>query len=357
MSQLADRIDFVLGVDTHKDSHTAAIVTPTGGTVAHLTVATDAFGDRRLLAFARAQAPGRRIWAIEGTGSFGAGLTTYLLEQGEWVVEIDRPARPARRNGAKTDELDAVRAAREALARDHLAQPRQRGDREAMRVLLTTRHGAVTARTKAICQVKALVVNAPQSLRHQLHKLATDALLDRCARLRTTPAHSTEHRATVTALRLAARRALFLEAEAADLESQLELLVREAALALLAEPGVGVITAAQILCAWSHAGRIRSEAAFAALAGVAPIPASSGKTQRHRLNHGGDRQLNRALHTIVLSRLAHHAETKAYASRRAAEGKSPREVKRCLKRHLARRLFKLLESEGAAADASHGAAA
>jgi transposase len=357
MSQLADRIDFVLGVDTHKDSHTLAVVTPTGGVIAHSTVATDAFGYRRMLAFAQSHAPGRRVWAIEGTGSYGAGLTTHLLEQGEWVVEIDRPARPARRNGAKTDELDAVRAAREALARGHLAQPRKRGVREAIRVLLTTREGAVRARTKAICHVKALVVNAPTPLRHQIHRLATDALLERCARLRTTPQQSAEQRATVTALRMAARRALFLEAEATDLESQLELLVREAAPALLAEPGVGVISAAQVLCAWSHAGRIRSEAAFAALAGVAPIPASSGKTQRHRLNHGGDRQLNRALHTIILSRLAHHAETKEYATRRAAEGKSPREIKRCLKRHLARRLFKLLEAEGGATDASQGAAA
>jgi transposase len=356
VSQLIDQIDFVLGVDTHKETHTAAVVTAVGGVVSHLTVATDACGCRRLLAFGRAQAPGRRLWAIEGTGSFGAGLTTYLVEQGEWVVEIDRPARPARRNGAKTDELDAVRAAREALARPHLARPRTRGGREAMRVLLTTRQGAVAARTKAICQVKALVINAPQGLRRQLHTLSTAALLERCARLRTTPAQSTEHRYTVTALRMAARRALFLEAEAADLESQLELLVRETAPHLLAELGVGVISAAQILCSWSHAGRIRSEAAFAALAGVAPIPASSGKTQRHRLNHSGDRQLNRALHIIVLSRLAHHAETRAYAARRTAEGKSLREIKRCLKRHVARRLFKLLEAGGQAVDADRGAA-
>lgn len=341
---LAEHVDFVLGVDTHKDSHTAAVVTPTGGVVAHLAVPTDAFGNRRLLAFARERGPGRRVWAIEGTGSFGAGLTTYLLEQGEWVVEIDRPARPARRNGAKTDELDAVRAAREALAREHLAQPRKRGEREAMRVLLTTRQGAVRGRTKAICQVKALVVNAPEGLRHQLHALDSDDLLARCSRLRTTPGQSPEHRCTVVALRSAARRALALDAEAADLESQLELLVQDAAPALLAEPGVGTVTAAQILCSWSHAGRLRSEAAFAALAGAAPIPASSGRTDRHRLNRGGDRQLNRALHTIVLSRLAHHAETKAYAAKRQAEGKHPREIKRCLKRHLARRLFKLLEA-------------
>jgi transposase len=239
--------------------------------------------------------------------------------------------------------VDAVRAAREALAREHLAQPRRRGEREAIRVLLTTRGSAVRARTKAICHLKALVVNAPENLRQALRKLATDDLLDRCARLRTYPYHSTEYRFTVMALRVTARRALALEAEAADLESQLELLVQQVAPQLLAEPGIGGISAAQILCAWSHAGRIRSEAAFAALAGAAPIQASSGRVQRHRLNRGGDRQLNRALHTITLSRLAHHAETRAYALRRETEGKSLREIKRCLKRHLARRLFKLLE--------------
>lgn len=173
MTMLADRIDFVLGVDTHKHTHTAAAVTPAGGLVAHLTVAADAAGYRRLLAFADELAPGRRIWAIEGTGSFGAGLTTYLLEHAEWVVEIDRPKRPARRNGAKTDQLDAVRAAREALAREHLAQPRRRGAREALRVLLTTRENAMRARTKAICQLKDLVVSAPESLRRPLHGLPT----------------------------------------------------------------------------------------------------------------------------------------------------------------------------------------
>lgn len=143
MVMLADQVDAVIGVDTHKHSHTAAVVTPTGGLVADVTIPTDAFGAKRVIAFAREHAPGRRVWAIEGTGSYGSGLTTYLLEQGEWVVEIDRPARPARRNGAKSDELDAVRAAREALSREHLAQPRRRGDREAIRVLVCTREGAV----------------------------------------------------------------------------------------------------------------------------------------------------------------------------------------------------------------------
>jgi transposase len=197
-----------------------------------------------------------------------------------------------------------VRSLAAALARKHLAQPRRRGDREALRVLLATREGAILARTKAIGQLKALIVNAPEQLRLHFRTLTTDEQLSRCARLRTSPAQAVEHRATIIALRSAARRALSLEAEAADLESQLELLVRELAPRLLAEPAVGVISAVQLLNAWSHRGRFRSVAAFASLAGAAPIPASSGQLVRHRLTRGGDRQLNRALHTIVLSRLA-----------------------------------------------------
>jgi transposase len=270
-------------------------------------------------------------------------LTTHLLEHGEWVVEIDRPARPARRNGAKTDALDAVRAAREALAREHLAQPRRRGPREALRVLLTTREGAVQARTKTINHLKALVVNAPEAQRRQLHPLPTGALLKRCAHLRASGAPSVEQRFTLVALRSTARRALALHVEVAALESHLEALIHEMAPALLAEPGVGPISAAQLLCSWSHAGRLRSEAAFAALAGVAPIPASSGQVTRHRLNRGGDRQLNRALHTVALVRLRDDPRTLSYAARRRADGKSGREIRRCIKRAIARQLFKLLE--------------
>lgn len=350
MSMLAEQVDFVIGVDTHRDTNTAAVVeAKTVAVIDHTECSTDALGYKRLVAFANKHAPGRRVWAIEGTGSFGAGLTTFLLELGEWVVEIDRPARPARRDGAKNDELDAVRAAREALSRDHLAAPRARGDREAMRVLLAARQGAVVARTKAIGQLKALIVNAPEGLREQLRRGTTDQQLDRCARLRTLTTHSVEHRTTVRAIRAVARRALFLEAEAAEHESELELLVAQACPQLLDLPGVGAITAAQFLVSWSHRGRIRSEAAFAALAGVAPIPASSGKVVRHRLNRGGDRQLNRALHTVVLSRQRHHDETKAYTARRTAEGKSPREIKRCLKRAVAREIYRLLEAHAATA--------
>lgn len=344
MATLTEQADFIIGVDTHKRTHTGSVVDPLGAELSTTTLPADVSGYRRLLQFAKTQAGGRRLWAIEGTGSYGGGLTTYLLEQDEQVVEIDRPERPARRNGAKSDVLDATRAAREALSRRHLAQPRRRGNREALRVLLRTRKSAVGARSQAICNLKSMVVTAPARLRHRLDKLGTDALIDRCARLRILSTHEVEYRATVTALRTTARRALALDKEAKALESDLEELVRQMAPPLRFEKGVGSITGAEILCAWSHRGRLRSEAAFATFAGVAPIPASSGQVTRYRLNRGGDRNLNCALHTIVLSRLAHHAETKRYAARRQAEGKTPREIRRCLKRHLARRLFKLLES-------------
>ncbi len=191
------------------------------------------------------------------------------------------------------------------------------------------------------------MVNAPERLREQLRMLATDQLLARCARLRSHPSQPIEYRATITGLRRTAQRALALQAEADDLQAELDTLVRRSAARLVAEPGVGVICAAQLLTAWSHPGRLRSEAAFAMLGGAAPIEASSGKVVCHRLNRSGDRQRNRALHTIVLSRMTHHAQTRAYLARRTAEGRTPREIKRCLKRYLARRLFKLLETSPA----------
>jgi transposase len=347
MGMLAERVDHVIGVDTHRDSHSAAIVVArTGEVLIGRTIGADAFGYKRLLRFARTHATGRRVWAIESSGSYGSGLTSFLLANGEWIVEVDRPARPARRNGAKSDELDAIRAAHEALGREHLAQPRRRGDREAIRVLLVTRRGAMRARTKAINHLKALIVTAREELRHQLRNIPTDELVNRCARLRTLPTHSDEHRATVIALRHTARRVLMLEAEANDLETELERLVKRAVPMLLDEIGVGPISAAQLYCSWSHPERLRNDGAFAMLGGSAPIPASSGQTVRYRLNRGGDRQLNCALHTIVLTRLKHDPATRAYAARRAAEGKTPREIKRCLKRYVARHLFRVLESTG-----------
>ncbi|MDH3296039.1 MAG: transposase, partial [Acidimicrobiia bacterium] len=236
--RLAAQVDHVIGVDTHELTHTLGLVTNTGSEIDDVTIPTDAFGYRRMLTWVRDRTgdPGRRCWAIEGTGSFGAGLTTFLLEQGEWVVEIDRPKRPARRNGANSDTLDACRAAREALARNLLAQPRRRGTREAIRVLLCTREGAVRARSRAICHLKALIVSAPTQLRDQLNRDSGDALIERCAGLRIMASHSVEHRATVRVLRSTARRIQMLTAEADDLEAELEILVADTAPDLLAEP-------------------------------------------------------------------------------------------------------------------------
>ncbi len=208
------------------------------------------------------------------------------------------------------------------------------------------------ARTKAIGQLKALIVNAPQSLRDQLRRGTTDEQLHRSSRLRTLPTHSIEHRATIRAIRGTARRALALEAEASEYETELEQLVVAICPVLLDQQGIGTITAAQFLISWSHAGRIRSQAAFASLGGVAPIPASSGATTRYRLNRAGDRQLNRALHTVALSRLRIHQPTKTYAARRTQEGKTPREIKRCLKRAIAREVYRLMNTHAAAVNRS-----
>jgi transposase len=239
--------------------------------------------------------------------------------------------------------LDALRAAREALACDHQVMPRRRGDREALRVLLATRHSACRVKVSTINQLKALIVGAPEELRAELRGLGTKQQVRRCARLRERPTRSLEHRMTIRALRCTALRIQLLAGEAALLRGELERLVAAIAPWLLELSGVGPISAAQVLVSWSHAGRLRSEAAFAALAGANPIPASSGQVTRHRLNRGGDRQLNRALHTIVLARLRDDPCSRAYAARRTAEGKSTRDIRRCLKRAVARQLFKRLE--------------
>jgi transposase len=239
--------------------------------------------------------------------------------------------------------LDAVRAGREALAREHLTTPRQRGHREALRVLHTTRAGIVAAGADARRQLTALIVTAPEPLRDRLRGRPWRQQLRACAGLVALPTDPVEHRATVQALRLTAERALAARQDAKQLEVELRQLVTLVAPALLTQPGIGPISAAQLLISWSHPGRFRSEAAFAMLAGVAPVPASSGQVVRHRLNRGGDRQLNRALHTIVMLRQVHHGPSRAYTSSRIAQGKSQREIRRCLKRTVARQLYRLLE--------------
>lgn len=344
MTMLAELVDVVIGVDTHKNTHTAAVVAAaTGAAVEDLTVDTDPDGYAELIAFADRHS-GLRVWSIEGTGGYGAGLTRFLTERGELVIELDRPNRPARRNGAKSDPLDAVRAGREALAREHLAQPRAAGERAALSVLLTARRSAVDASTVAQRQLLSLVTAAPETVRARFRGLSTVLTVTTAAALRMSNSWDVETRTYAYAIRQLARRVGAMQTEAATHEKAILAIVRSWRPDLLDQLGVGPIVAATVLCAWSHPGRCRNEAAFASLAGVAPIPASSGLTTRHRLNRCGDRQLNRALHVIVLSRLRYDPATRAYAERRRTEGRTDREIKRCLKRYISRQLFKQLEN-------------
>jgi transposase len=345
MSMLAELVEVVIGVDTHAETHTAAVLdTRTGGVLARATVSADPDGYEELVALAE-QHSGLRAWAMEGTGGYGAGLARHLADAGELVVELDRPKRPARRARAKSDPIDAERAARDALARTRLAQPKTGAERAALQMRLTARRAAVEAGTAAQRQLLALVITAPEVVRARFRGQTTRAMVATAARLR--PATSNgdiEVLTALTVLRDLARRIHALETEAAGHERAIRTIVRSWRPDLLQLAGVGPIVAATVLTAWSHSGRCRDDAAFAMLAGAAPIPASSGKTVRYRLNRSGDRQLNRALHTVALCRLQRDPRTRAYADRRRADGKTDREIKRCLKRYIARELYRRLES-------------
>ena len=301
---LADIVDHVIGIDPDRDRITASLVeASTGGELATEAFETTRGGYERLVAWAdRHTSRESRAWAVEGSGSYGSGACAHLGAAGEQVIEFSHPRTAATSDGAKTDALDARRAAREVLGRQDLAVPRARGRREALRALETTRRGAQTARTAAINELKALIISAPVDLRDKLRGLTTAAQVAKCAALRLPAAPLDELTATKQALRSLARRIKTLTAEAADLQTSIRGLVEAVAPHLLDQPGVGPVTAAQIYIAWSHPGRCRNEAAFARLAGVAPLEASSGQNTRHRLNRRGDRQLNRALHTIAVTR-------------------------------------------------------
>lgn len=339
-------VEYVIGVDTHKHTHTAAVLAAVTGAVLDtvtVTVSTGGYEELVELADTHCSAT-ERAWSIEGTGSYGAGLCSFLQARGELVHELARPARPARRDGAKDDELDAVRAARELLVADRVTTPRAGGHREAMRILVATRQGAVRDRTRAINQLKALIVSAPEPLRERLRGLDGAGLIGRCRRLRHSANADPAQTAALDCLRRLATRIGHLDSEITQHDRDLVALTKSHCPQLLAEAGVGHVIAAQTYISWSHQGRCRNESAFASLAGVAPIPASSGQTIRYRLNRGGDRQLNRALHTVALTRARQDPTTRAYIQRRLAEGKTPREARRCLKRYLARHFYRLLEN-------------
>lgn len=344
---LSDLVDHVVGVDPDRDRITTAIIdVSTQGELGRAEFPTTPGGYAAAIRWAdQHSSADRRVWSVEGAGSYGAGLTRALTADAEWVIEFDQPSTRPTKDGAKSDGLDAVRAAREVLGRSHWATPRATGAREGLRAMLVARSGAQVARTAAINELRALVLTSPLGMREELRGLTVNKLTRRCSRLRPDPGGDPEMFGTKAAMKSLAQRIQYLTEQAADLETHMGTLVKAMAPQLLDEIGVGVILAAQVIVSWSHPGRCRNEAAFARLAGVAPIEATSGQTQdRHRLNRGGDRQLNRALHQAVGIRAQYDDCTKAYIERRIAEGKTKREARRCLKRYLARRLFRLLEN-------------
>jgi transposase len=340
---LADQLDYIVGVDPHRDSHSLAVVKIVSGAVVfESTIDANSAGYAQALSLAEEHARGRRAFAIEGTGSFGAGLTRFLVGRDEWVLEVSR-LRRERRSGGKTDALDAVRAARSVLTERRPSTPRAGGERQALQALVAAREGAVNAKRAGLCQLRDLLITTPEPLRSELRPLTRARLLQRLAATRPHGRQDPELRGSLLALRSIARRVLQLTAEERELAREIEATIRILAPQLLDQPGIGPHAAAQLMLSWSHQGRITSEAAFARLAGAAPIPASSGRTIRYRLDRSGDRKLNRALHMILVTRKRTHPATIAYIERRVQEGKTRREANRCLKRYLARSLYRLLE--------------
>lgn len=341
MPVIADIVDIVIGVDPHKHTHTAAIVAAaTGKKLASRTVTADPSGFAALVEAADGHV-GTRCWVIEGCGSWGRGLAAWLMARGEIVKEIDSPRRAARRMGKKDDDLDATRAAREALGRDDLAEPRCVGDRDALATLLVARRSAVGMASDTERQLQALASTCPEQLAQRLRGLKTHRLVTVCATWR--PTGDPAVVSIAQTMRTMARRIRDLRSEADAHEGRIQSLVKSWRPDLLELVGVGPIVAATALIVWSHPGRIRSEAAFAMLAGVAPIPASSGLITRHRLNRRGDRNFNSALHIVAIQRQRHDPRTRSYFDKRRVEGKTDREIRRCLKRYIARELFRVLE--------------
>jgi len=332
------------GVDTHSQTHHAAVIDQVGREVSDREFSATAAGYRALVEWLGGFGALSRV-GVEGTSSYGAGLARHLHQAGVLVVEVDRPDRRARRQG-KSDPIDAYAAARAALAATRTTIPKA-GDGivEAIRALRVVRRGAVKARTQTTNQLKSLLVTAPPEVREHLQDLKTPVLMQACARLRSSGPLSDPAQALKVALGRLARRHQHLTGEIKDADTELHDLVTTAAPAMTDLLGVGVEVTGQLLTTvGDNPARMRSEAAFAHLCGVAPIPASSGKTRRHRLNRGGDRAANNALYTVVLTRLRLDERTRCYVARRTTEGLSRREIIRCLQRYVARELYQILVS-------------
>lgn len=359
-----DILEVTLGVDTHLDSHVAGVIDSLGRHLGQASFETTVAGFKALLAWASSFGT-ITVAGVEGTGAYGAGLARFLTTESITVLEVDRPDRKTRRDQGKSDAIDAYAAARAAASGRASGTPKTRtGDVESVRVLRVARTGAVRARAKALTQLKALIVTAPDDLRTQLRSLDGARLVTTCARLRPArdqpPARSPHAKraprpgrlidptaATKRALASIAARVQDLDVEIAGLDDDLHALLTPLAPTLLSINGVGLDSAGQLLVtAGDNPERINTEAAFAHLCGVAPIPASSGKTTgKHRLNRGGDRAANAALYRIVMCRLRHDRRTRDYVERRTKQGKSKKDIIRCLKRYIAREVYTAIQTD------------
>ena len=351
MSILAELVDHVIGIDPDKETFSAAIVDSlTRGDLGGERFTTRAAGYDSVIEWADTHTdPERRVWAVEGSGTYGKGLARALSQAGEWVIEFSFPDGPAAPTGAKTDHLDALRAGREVLGRLTWAEPRNAdGHAAAIGSIARLRELLVSQRTQLINHLKALVLRAPDQLRDRLRDLSNTELITTCANLRPSQDETLlldEITSTKIAMRTAARQIHRLNTDIAALHQRLDAQTQLKAPQLRAEQGVGPAVAAVILMAWSHKGRIHNEAAFAALAGTNPIPIDSGRNQnQHRLNRSGDRQLNRALYTVTLTRARHDPRTQAFIARKHTQGRTTRHARRCLKRTLARHFYRILEN-------------
>jgi transposase len=331
----------VIGADTHRDTNHLAVLTDAGKPLADAEFPTSPAGYDDALRWARSFGT-VAIAGVEGTSSYGAGLTRVLQAAGIEVAEVSRPDRAARRRQGKSDPLDAYTAARAALAGHGLAVPKD-AHTSALRALLTARRGAVKAHTAATNQIHALLVTAPAELRERYRRYSTAAVVKALARCRPATHSDPTTVAVLTAAKALAQRSEFLERQKQDLTAQLDVLLSQINPTLRAAYGVGPDTAAQLLVtAGTNPHRLRSEASFAALCGAAPVPASSGKITRHRLSRGGDRAANNALYRIALVRMSAHPHTRDYVERQGANGRTKKEILRLLKRAIAREVFRLL---------------
>ncbi|MDQ4114849.1 MAG: IS110 family transposase [Actinomycetota bacterium] len=353
MTIVADLFRFVVGVDTHAATHTYTILESSGRVIDQQQFPASPAGVARAIDWIGRRVQGDldgTLVAAEGTGTYGAVLAGRLAVAGYRVVEAPTPRRD--RAAGKNDAMDSLAAARSTLSMrtDRLRDRRGGGEeqaasrRAALQVLLTAREHASAERTRAVNALTALL--RTHELDIDARRTLTTTQIKTIARWRSRTESIDLATARTQAVHLAHRIA-DLDAHLTDNATQIELLVRDHAPVLLEQPGIGPVTAAIILTTWSHPGRVRSEAAFAKIAGTAPLPASSGNTQRHRLNRGGDRRLNRALHTIVLTRMRYDPATRAYTERRRAEGKTTREIRRILKRYTTRQLYRALNTNTA----------